>query len=32
MIFGNDYAGTLAKAADVAAQAAIAEKKQVLRA
>ncbi len=32
MIFGNDYAGTLAKAADVAAQAAIAEKKQSLRA
>jgi hypothetical protein len=32
MIFGNDYAGTLAKAADVAAQAAIAEKKQALRA
>jgi hypothetical protein len=31
-IFGNDYAGTLAKAADVAAQAAIAEKKQALRA
>jgi hypothetical protein len=31
MIFGNDYAGTLAKAADVAAQAAIAEKKQALR-
>jgi hypothetical protein len=32
MIFGNDYARTLAKAADVAAQAAIAEKKQALRA
>jgi hypothetical protein len=31
-IFGNDYAGTLAKAADVAAQAAIAEKRQALRA
>jgi hypothetical protein len=31
-IFGNDYAGTLAKAADVAAQAAIVEKKQALRA
>jgi hypothetical protein len=30
--FGNDYARTLAKAADVAAQAAIAEKKQALRA
>jgi hypothetical protein len=31
MIFGNDYAGTLAKAADVAAQAAVAERKQALR-
>src|SRR5579862_6502399 len=31
-MFGNDYAGTLAKAADVAAQAAIAEKKPALRA
>jgi hypothetical protein len=26
-LFGNDYAGTLAKAADVAAQAAIVEKR-----
>lgn len=31
-IFGDDYAGTLAKAADVAAQAAIAEKKSAVRA
>jgi hypothetical protein len=31
-IFGNDYAGTLAKAADVAAHAAIAEKKPAARA
>ncbi len=31
-VFGNDYAGTLAKAADVAAQAATAEKKSAIRA
>jgi hypothetical protein len=31
-VFGNDYAGTLAKAADVAAQAATAEKKTATRA
>ena len=31
-LFGNDYAGTLAKAADVAAQAAIVEKKTAARA
>jgi hypothetical protein len=31
-VFGDDYAGTLAKAADVAAQAAIAEKKSAARA
>ncbi len=31
-LFGNDYAGTLAKAADVAAQAAIVEKKPAVRA
>jgi hypothetical protein len=32
VVFGNDYAGTLAKAADVAVQAAIAEKKPAMRA
>jgi hypothetical protein len=32
IVFGNDYAGTLAKAADVAAQAAVAEKKPAIRA
>jgi hypothetical protein len=31
-LFGNDYAGTLAKAADVAVQAAIVEKKPAVRA
>ncbi len=31
-LFGNDYAGTLAKAADVAAQAAVVEKKPAVRA
>jgi hypothetical protein len=31
-VFGDDYAGTLAKAADVAVQAAIAEKKPAIRA
>ena len=31
-LFGNDYAGTLAKAADVAAQAAVVEKKSAARA
>jgi hypothetical protein len=31
-MFGNEYAGTLAKAADVAAQAVIPEKKSAARA